>query len=174
MLAGYIPAWMLFPDGVNWIANVVGCDRNAAREALLAALYDGAVKSRFAVNGEPIEAYRWCPPVVFVEGNDTPLIGDSQLIELHRADVQRRWAVPTTQGVGPKGGEQKIDRLAWGIAEDILKSPDAPRRGHGRQMALARLVNAELARRGHKRQDDSIRKAIGLGLRKWEAENPEK
>ena len=65
-------------------------------------------------------------------------------------------------------------QLAWQIALEIL-SDDArrPARGQGRLMALARLINVELARRGHRYQDDSIRKLIQPSLREWEDKHPD-
>jgi hypothetical protein len=78
------------------------------------------------------------------------------------------------QAPGPKGGEQSVDQLAWRLAEQMLDAGQAPRRKHGRLMALAREINAELGRQGHKRHDDSIRKAIGPSLREWEMKHPDK
>jgi hypothetical protein len=78
-------------------------------------------------------------------------------------------------GPGPKGGEQSVNQLAWEIAEQFLNCPvQRPAAGRGRLMTLARMVNHELENQGHKRQDDSIRKAIGPSLRDWEAGNPAK
>ena len=75
---------------------------------------------------------------------------------------------------GPKGGEKKVNQRAWEIALQILNSDSRPASGHGRLTSLARLVNAVLAKEGHQRHDDSIRKAIGPSLRDWEARNPDK
>ena len=41
-------------------------------------------------------------------------------------------------------------------------------------MALARLVNAELSKRGHEYKDDSVRRMIGPTLREWETRHPRK
>jgi hypothetical protein len=75
---------------------------------------------------------------------------------------------------GPKGGEQSVDQLAWQIALRILGSRDRPSPGHGRLIALARMVNTELKKQKYQRQDDSIRRGIGPSLRTWEAKNPGK
>jgi hypothetical protein len=64
--------------------------------------------------------------------------------------------------------------IAWEIAEGILADDTRrPPRGFGRLMALARLVNAELGRRGHQYETDSVRKMIGRDLREWEAKHPD-
>jgi hypothetical protein len=76
---------------------------------------------------------------------------------------------------GPKGSEQGIARLAWEIALKILADNDQrPPRGYGRVIKLARLVNAELAQQGHRREDDSVRKAISPSLREWEKKYPDR
>ena len=75
---------------------------------------------------------------------------------------------------GPKGGEQSVSREAWQIAESLLACGQGHPRRHGRLMGLARQVNGQLAQRGHIRQDDSVRKAIGPSLRDWERKNPDK
>jgi hypothetical protein len=59
-----------------------------------------------------------------------------------------------------EGSETSVADIAW--------------RGYGRVIKLARLVKAELAKQGHEREDYSIRKASGPGLREWEAQNPDK
>jgi hypothetical protein len=75
---------------------------------------------------------------------------------------------------GPKGGEKKVNQRAWEIALQILHGDSRPAPRYGRLTSLARLVNAVLAKEGHQRHDDSIRKAIGPSLRDWEARNPDK
>jgi hypothetical protein len=76
---------------------------------------------------------------------------------------------------GPKGGERSVDQLAWRIALTILGDErKRPTRRHGWKTALARMVNVELAKQGHQRQGDSVRKAISRSLRDWEAKNPDK
>jgi hypothetical protein len=80
------------------------------------------------------------------------------------------WADPP----GPKGGEHKPAKLAWEIAEQILSGNAKPPRGHGRLTALARRVQPELAKKGHKREIDSIAKLIRAALKLWQAKNPEK
>jgi hypothetical protein len=73
---------------------------------------------------------------------------------------------------GPKGGEKSIGKIAWSIAERILTSNKGPKRGHGRLANLVRLVISELERQGIERREDSVRKAIGPGLREWETKHP--
>jgi hypothetical protein len=76
---------------------------------------------------------------------------------------------------GPKGREQSIDRIAWQIALEILTDDGRrPPRGYGRLTTLARLVNGELARRGHRLLDESIRRKIQASVREWEGKNPDK
>jgi len=75
-----------------------------------------------------------------------------------------------------EGGKPGCQEEAWQIAFEIL-SDDAlrPARGHGRLMTLARLVNAERIRRGRQhREDDTIRRWLGAGLREWEAKHPDR
>jgi hypothetical protein len=80
---------------------------------------------------------------------------------------------PNAMAPGPKGGEMKVAELAWRIALHILEEGERrPARGRGRLTQLARLVNDELDKKGHVRQADSIRKAIGPSLREWETKNP--
>jgi hypothetical protein len=76
---------------------------------------------------------------------------------------------------GPKDGEQSIKDIACKIALQIL-GDDEQRRplGYGRRIALARLVNVELAGRGHQYEEDSIRKMIAPTVRQWEDEHPRK
>jgi integrase len=76
---------------------------------------------------------------------------------------------------GPKGGETSVAVAAWEIAEGILADEGKrPPRGHGRLIALARLVNAALRKRGIQYEDDSIGKSIRPSLREWESKNPDK
>jgi hypothetical protein len=76
---------------------------------------------------------------------------------------------------GPKGGETSVADFAWQAALKVLADDNQrPPPGCGRLIKPARLVNAELAKQGHTREDYSIRKAIGPGLREWEAQNPDK
>jgi hypothetical protein len=82
-------------------------------------------------------------------------------------------AVTVTVAPGPKGGGRKVDELAWDIALHILESEQKPKRGHGRLTALARMVEIELAKEGHKRLVESICKAIRRSLREWETKNPD-
>jgi len=74
---------------------------------------------------------------------------------------------------GPKGSGRSIKTLVCEIADEIL-ADDArrPALGYGRLTALALLVNAELALRGHQYQDESIRKMIQPFLREWEGHHP--
>jgi hypothetical protein len=74
---------------------------------------------------------------------------------------------------GPKG-KQKIAKLAWQIALEILAdNARRPPPGYGRCISLARGVNAELTKQGHQYQADSIRKMIGPSLREWEGRHPD-
>jgi hypothetical protein len=82
-------------------------------------------------------------------------------------------AFTPTIAPGPKGGGRKVDELAWDIALHILESKRKPKRGHGRLTALARMVQLELAKEGHKRLAESICKSIRGSFREWEAENPD-
>jgi hypothetical protein len=81
------------------------------------------------------------------------------------------FAMPEEDGPRPQGGD--LAARAWPIALQILED-DAqhPPRGYGGLTALARLVNAELTRSGHRYQDDSVRKAIGRSVREWESRHP--
>ena len=83
-------------------------------------------------------------------------------------------AVTPAIAPGPKGGAKKVDELAWDIALRILESEQKPKRGHGRLTALARMVEPELSKEGHKRLVESICKAIRPSLREWEAKNPDR
>jgi hypothetical protein len=90
-------------------------------------------------------------------------------------------AAETRREARPTGDENKRfcpktpDEI-WSIAVGImLESDQSPKRGHGRQAALARLVNAELKLRGNDRyEDDSIRKMISLSFHEWKQRNPDK
>ena len=83
-------------------------------------------------------------------------------------------AGPRTQARA-EGSETSVADIAWQAALNVLADDhQRPPPGYGRLIKLARLVNAELAKQGHQREDDSIRKAIGPNLREWEAQNPDK
>jgi hypothetical protein len=74
-----------------------------------------------------------------------------------------------------KQREPQIKEIAWAIAEGFLERGEAPPRGHGRQIRLARMVNKELGRRGVSGyEDDSIRKMISPDIREWEKTHPGK
>jgi hypothetical protein len=74
-----------------------------------------------------------------------------------------------------EGSETSVADIAWQAALNVLADDhQRPPRGYGRVIKLARLVKAELAKQGHEREDYSIRKASGPGLREWEAQNPDK
>jgi hypothetical protein len=83
-------------------------------------------------------------------------------------------AMPPPLGVrpGPKGGEGPATRIAWEIAEQILQSAEGPPRGHGRLMALARMVKHEMDKKGKFRTVSSIVKYLRLSVREWEDHNP--
>jgi hypothetical protein len=88
------------------------------------------------------------------------------------ADGRARHA-PEGSTPGPKGGKQSVKDFACQMALSILGDDDQrPAPGYGRLMALARLVNAELVRRGHQYQDDSVRRMIQPVSREWEAKHP--
>ena len=74
---------------------------------------------------------------------------------------------------GPKPGEKSGKQRAWEIAELILKSAEAPQKGHGRLSTLAR-PDLEFLLDGRKYEADSIRKLIGSSLREWEGKTPNK
>ncbi len=102
MLAGYLPAWILFAEAVDHVARIAGCDRQAALDGLLAALSDGVVASRWADTGDRIDPARWLPPRILVNGV-MPVLRDDRPrraphvqdpvrpIELRREDVERLW-----------------------------------------------------------------------------------
>jgi hypothetical protein len=75
---------------------------------------------------------------------------------------------------GPKGGEKKPANLAWDIAEQVLNGDAKPLAGRGRLTELARRVQPELEKEGHKREIDSITKYIREAFKKWQRENPDK
>ena len=95
------------------------------------------------------------------------------IAELSREQMSHSAVAAADPGEGGKPGCQEE---AWQIAFEIL-SDDAlrPARGHGRLMTLARLVNAGRIRRGRQhREDDTIRRWLGAGLREWEAKHPDR
>ena len=155
-------------DGEFWL-NADGSPTPQGGRALIT----GAAPSARANNGPVVG-------IVKVSRSEFERFAGACLVKLglaapaSAADTEAPVAVAGVLSPGPKGGEQNVDQLAWKIAERLLKSDQARARGHGRLMSLARQVNQELAKGGHKRQDDSIRKAIGPSLREWERKNPDK
>jgi hypothetical protein len=92
------------------------------------------------------------------------------LVPPPEAQHRPAWGEPP----GPKGGEPKVAKLAWEIAETILESGELAR-GRGRLAQLSRLVEQKLAEQGHKRKADSIRRSyIGPYLKEWEEKHPGK
>ena len=76
---------------------------------------------------------------------------------------------------GPKPGEKSPKELACQIALEVLDDKEKrPKRGYGWRTKIARLVNAELASRGSKYRDDSVRRIIYPTIKEWEIENPDK
>lgn len=103
------------------------------------------------------------------------------LLQLSRADVVSVSSLGTSSDAvivlspGPKSGEREAAKVAWEIAEQILADDGRrPRRGHGRQRALARAIQPLLRARGYGRKVDTIAKDTRPGLREWEAKNPDK
>jgi hypothetical protein len=199
--SGYAAKWMPLIDAIEHVQRVAGSatEREALRLALrdgaIKARYhgggafggDGCIdpslwnRARLLRDGSVEFAPHWSLPPTPPE-----LRGLSHQVEVCRADLLELWPaamhphpaearpgeMTLRPAPGPKGGEQSVDQLAWKIALQILQSADRPAHGHGRLTALARMVNTKLASKGHRRQDDSIRKAIRRSLREWEAANP--
>ena len=88
---------------------------------------------------------------------------------VHESDLNEALAAAGYAVLG-----KQIKHIAWDIAKGILDRGKAPLRGYGRLIRLARMVNTELDRRGHRYENGTVRKMISLDLRNWEAVNPDK
>jgi len=73
-----------------------------------------------------------------------------------------------------KQREPQIKEIAWDIAEHFLERGEAPPRGYGRVIGLARMVNKELRRQRFRYKNESVRKMIAQDLREREAKHPGK
>jgi hypothetical protein len=63
-------------------------------------------------------------------------------------------------------------QLAWEFAKEILRSPHAPRRGHGQLTAVARLVQPRLKAAGYVLKIDTVADYLRPGLKDWHKEHP--
>src|SRR5438067_6235440 len=100
--AGYRPAWFSFVAAREHVERVAHCSSHHAVEALRAALYDGAARSRFADSGETIDPARWMSPLMLLDGE--PIVGEAgRSIKLCRPDIERLWrpAASHASGGGP-------------------------------------------------------------------------
>jgi hypothetical protein len=174
--------WWPILHALQYIQRLASISLTEAWDALHSRLINGEVRSRRRnppSAAAPLGDWRRIEPQEYFEApnmpaHETTFAGSP--IEILGSDVRTYWPALSSMPFhsGPKGGEKSVDREAWEIAERILgDGTTRPPRGHGRLAKLARLVNAELLKRGIERQDDSIRKSIGPGLREWEKQHPE-
>jgi hypothetical protein len=134
MFAGYVPAWLLFPNAVGHVQRVTGCTPQQASDGLVAALRDGAIASRFADTGASIDPQKWFAPVVWLEGEpllsepgDAPIGGRSRPVELRRGDIENIWPGDITRTVEPAPTErltlpEQVSLLARVMPEDRARA----------------------------------------------------
>jgi len=60
MPAGYVRVWRSMEEAIDHVMRVAECGRQEARDALVRAILDGEIRSRFGDNGlEDIKAFLW-------------------------------------------------------------------------------------------------------------------
>jgi len=60
MPAGYVRVWLSMEAPIGHVMGIAGCGRQEARDALVQAVLDGEIRSRFGDNGlQEIKAFLW-------------------------------------------------------------------------------------------------------------------
>jgi hypothetical protein len=123
MLAGYVRVWLSMPEAIDHVMRVAGCGPQEARDALVQAILDEEIRSRFGDNGlQGIKAFLWenarrwapysglgarMPNRVKIMGDaaylrpffdpppDPELLPDRlRPVEVRREDLERLWPPP--------------------------------------------------------------------------------
>ena len=91
--AGYVAAWIQFAEAVTHVQQIADCTRRDAVDAVMMALQDGHIASRYSDTGDEINKRDWFS-VAFVAGK--LLLGaDRRPVELRREDIEKLWPDPT-------------------------------------------------------------------------------
>ncbi len=117
MPAGYVRAWIIFLNALDYVEQVAGCARQEACDGVLDALRDGAVQSRFSDTGEAIDPSQWYRAEIYVPGTvvfssdptDRTRVGQwpsNRWAELLREDVERLWPAEPPRMTDPDPNER--------------------------------------------------------------------
>jgi hypothetical protein len=116
MPAGYVRVWLSMEAAIDHVMGIAGCGRQEARDALVQAVLDGEIRSRFGDNGiQEIRAFLWQysgfgarkPNRVRINGEaaylrpyfdpppDPSLLPERMRpVEIRRKDLERLWQSP--------------------------------------------------------------------------------
>jgi hypothetical protein len=123
MRAGYIRVWLSMEEAIDHVTRVAKCSPKEARDALVQALIDGELRSRFGDNGlQEVKAFLWhyarqwapCSGLGAKAPNRSQISGDAaylrpyfdpppdpallparmRSVEVRREDVARLWPAP--------------------------------------------------------------------------------
>jgi len=167
MPAGYMRVWLSMEAAIDHVIRVAQCGRQEARDALVLALIDGAVESRFGDHGQEIKPSDWQTARYFapIRGPNGKMVKGGSLrpffdpppepetlperpspVEVRREDVERLWAAPTTLQ-GTSGPPAVADALVDKDGKLLAPSRAGYRTGLPGKPTSWHLIEAEFRQR---------------------------